>query len=224
MADAKLQVKICGITTVEQGCAIAELGASALGYICVPKSPRYVSPADIAPITAAVSACYPAVRHFGVFANEAVDRIVAIAQTAGLTVIQLHGDETPAFCKQLRAALSEAGLSALQLVKALRIRTAADLKLAERYEPCVDMLLLDAYHPKQLGGTGKTLDWQTLQRFSPRCPWYLAGGLNPDNIQRALSMLSPDGIDLSSGVERAPGEKDLSRVRQLFAQLAGSPC
>lgn len=224
MADVKLQVKICGIKTVEQGCAVAELGATALGYICVAKSPRYLLPADIASITAAVSARYPAVYHFGVFANEAVEQIVAIAQTAGLTVIQLHGDEAPAFCKQLRVALSEAGLSALQLVKALRIRTAADLKLAERYEPYVDILLLDAYHPEQLGGTGKTLDWQALQRFSPSCPWYLAGGLNPDNIQTALSMLSPDGIDLSSGVEKAPGEKDLSRVRQLFTQLSGLPC
>ncbi|MEL7050530.1 MAG: phosphoribosylanthranilate isomerase [Cyanobacteria bacterium J06588_5] len=213
------QVKICGITQVAQGLEIARLGATALGYICVPKSPRYITPEQIAPITAAVSQAFPDVEHFGVFANEGVASMVAIAQTAGLTVLQLHGDETPATCQLLRDALEMSDLPKVQIVKALRIRATADLQDAKCYEPCVDMLLLDAYHPDQLGGTGKTLDWQALKEFSPRCPWFLAGGLNPDNICDARSQLSPNGIDLSSGVERSPGDKDLEKVRQLFAQL-----
>ncbi|MEN8446686.1 MAG: N-(5'-phosphoribosyl)anthranilate isomerase, partial [Cyanobacteria bacterium J06555_13] len=98
------QVKICGITRVAQGLEIARLGATALGYICVTKSPRYVTPEQIAPITAAVSQAFPDVEHFGVFANEGVASMVAIAQTAGLTVLQLHGDETPATCQLLRDA------------------------------------------------------------------------------------------------------------------------
>lgn len=211
-----LQVKICGITTVAQGRAIAQLGATALGYICVAQSPRYITPDHIAPITATL----PTVQHFGVFANATLSEMVTVTTTTGLNVIQLHGDETPATCQLLRDALAHAGLHKIKLVKAFRIRTAEDLDTALGYEACVDMLLLDAYHPDQLGGTGKTLDWPTLKAFSPRLPWFLAGGLTPENILTALSQLSPNGIDLSSGVERSPGNKDLAKVRQLFEQLS----
>jgi phosphoribosylanthranilate isomerase len=83
----------------------------------------------------------------------------------------------------------------------------------------VDTLLLDAYHPGQLGGTGQPLDWAALQQFSPLCPWFLAGGLTPDNILDALKQVNPTGIDLSSGVERSPGDKDLTKVARLFEQL-----
>jgi phosphoribosylanthranilate isomerase len=214
-----LQVKICGITCVEQGEAIAQLGATALGYICVEKSPRYIAPQQIAPITAAVSALDASLDHFGVFANAPLSEIIAVTQTAALTVIQLHGDETPATCQLLREALTYFNLPHIQLVKAMRVRTGDDLTAALSYEPCVDMLLLDAYHPDQLGGTGKTLDWQTLKDFAPKRPWLLAGGLTPDNVLSALAQLSPHGIDLSSGVERSPGDKDLLKVRQLFEQI-----
>ena len=214
-----LQVKICGITTVEQGEAIASLGATALGYICVEKSPRYITPEHIAPITAAVFQSAPDAEHFGVFANASLSEILAVTQTAGLTVIQLHGDETPALCRLLRDALEHSGLPKVKLVKAIRVRTNDDLETALSYEPAVDMLLLDAYHPDQLGGTGKTLDWRSLQTFAPTRPWFLAGGLNPDNVLTALNKLSPNGIDLSSGVEKSPGDKDLSKVRQLFEQI-----
>lgn len=211
-----LQVKICGITSVAQGKAIAELGASALGYICVQKSPRYIAAEAIAPITTAVRAHFPDVQHFGVFANAPLSEMVRTAHTAGLTTLQLHGDETPALCQLLKDALTESALPKIQLVKAFRIRTAQDFGTALSYQPYVDMLLLDAYHPDQLGGTGKTLDWQTLKNFSPTKPWFLAGGLTPANVSQALGQLSPNGIDLSSGVERSPGDKDLEKVRQLF--------
>lgn len=214
-----LQVKICGITQVEQGSAIAHLGSTALGYICVAKSPRYVTPEQIAPITAAVADECPNVQHFGVFADESVERMVQITRTANLTTLQLHGNETPERCQQLRNTLKTSGFPDLKIVKALRIRDASALNETKRYEPYVDALLLDAYHPDQLGGTGKTLDWQALRAFSPGCPWFLAGGLSPDNICDALSQLSPSGIDLSSGVERSPGVKDLQKVRQLFEQV-----
>ena len=93
------------------------------------------------------------------------------------------------------------------------------LEQAANYAKYVDTLLLDAYHPQQLGGTGQTLDWQMLQQFSPSCPWFLAGGLTPDNIVAALSQVKPDGIDLSSGVELKPGDKDLTKVAKLFEKL-----
>jgi phosphoribosylanthranilate isomerase len=214
-----LQVKICGITSVEQGVAIAQLGATALGYICVAKSPRYIAPQGISSIVATVTALDASLDHFGVFADSPLADVIAITQAAALTVIQLHGDETPATCELLREALIYANLSSVKLVKALRIRTSQDLAIARSYEPCVDMLLLDAYHPEQLGGTGKTLDWQTLKDFAPRLPWFLAGGLTPHNVHSALSELAPHGIDLSSGVERSPGDKDLQKVAQLFEQV-----
>jgi phosphoribosylanthranilate isomerase len=106
------------------------------------------------------------------------------------------------------------------LIKAFRIRCPEDLAQTSAYDRRVDWLLLDAYHPHVGGGTGKTLDWQTLQEFQPILPWFLAGGLSPDNVQVALALVHPQGIDLSSGVERAPGDKDLQRVAQLFDQLA----
>lgn len=215
MQETMLTVKICGITVVEQGRAIAKLGATALGYICVQKSPRYIAPDAISPIIAAV----PDVDHFGVFANAPLSDIILATKTAGFNVIQLHGDETPATCQLLRDALEHSNLPQIKLVKAFRVRTADDLDMALTYEPYVDMLLLDAYHPDQLGGTGETLDWPTLKSFNPRLPWLLAGGLNPDNITEALAQLSPNGIDLSSGVERSPGEKDLEKVRRLFEQI-----
>ncbi len=215
-----LQVKICGITQVDQGIAIAQSGAAALGYICVAQSPRYVTPENIASIISAVNDKHPQVKHFGVFANEGIAKMIAIARSTNLTTLQLHGNETPALCQLLRDALEMSELSSVQLVKALRIRGASDLEEVCRYTPHIDMLLLDAYHPDQLGGTGKPLDWQALQSFSPSCPWFLAGGLNPDNVLSALSQLSPNGIDLSSGVERSPGDKDMEKVRNLFAKVS----
>lgn len=214
-----LQVKICGITKVEQGRAISQLGATALGYICVARSPRYITPNAIAAITADISTVDPEVEHFGVFANAPLTEILAVAKTASLDVIQLHGDETIATCQLLRDALEMAGLPKVKLVKALRIRSATDLETAVSYEPYADALLLDAYDPQRLGGTGRTLDWRSLQTFAPSCPWFLAGGLRPDNVLSALAQLSPSGIDLSSGVEKSPGDKDLAKVRELFEQI-----
>ncbi|MCX7595882.1 MAG: phosphoribosylanthranilate isomerase, partial [Fischerella sp.] len=150
----------------------------------------------------------------GVFANTSIASISQTVADAGLTGVQLHGDESPEFCQQLREHLPR-----VEIIKALRIHTVADLEKAAVYSLSVNTLLLDAYHPQQLGGTGKTLDWKMLQQFQPRCPWLLAGGLTPDNILEALSQVNPSGIDLSSGVERAPGDKDLNKVAKLFEKL-----
>ena len=214
-----VQVKICGITKVDQGVAIAQFNPSALGYICVSQSPRYITPKQIAPIIAAVSERSPDIQHFGVFANASLSEIINTVQIAKLTVVQLHSDETPATCQLLRDALEHSNLRKVKIVKALRIRTAEDLASARTYESVVDMLLLDAYHPDQLGGTGETLNWPSLKAFSPKRPWFLAGGLNSDNVATALRELSPNGIDLSSGVERSPGDKDLEKVESLFKVL-----
>jgi len=205
------RIKICGIARADQGRAIAAAGATALGFICVRQSRRYVPPSQIGAIATQLP---PGVDRVGVFADAS---IAAIAQTVALgrlSGVQLHGSETPAFCQALRRQLP-----ATELIKTLTVSAPADLAQAAAYVPVVDALLLDAYHPQLAGGTGRPLDWQTLSAFDPGCPWLLAGGLTPQNIGQALSLLQPDGIDLSSGVERAPGDKDLALVSQLFASL-----
>ncbi|WP_026736702.1 phosphoribosylanthranilate isomerase [Fischerella sp. PCC 9605] len=206
-----MRVKICGITQPQQGKAIADFGATALGFICVSTSPRYVTANQI---RAVVEQLANQIDSIGVFANTSIAGISQTVADAGLTGVQLHGDESPEFCQQLREHLPK-----VEIIKALRIRAAADLDKATVYSLSVDTLLLDAYHPQQLGGTGKTLDWKMLQQFQPSCPWFLAGGLTPDNILEALSQVSPSGIDLSSGVESAPGDKDLDKVAKLFEKL-----
>ena len=206
-----MRIKICGITQPDQGRAIAALGATALGFICVPASPRYVSPEKI---KAVVEQLPEDVDRIGVFANTPWEEICQTVAACDLTGVQLHGDESPEFCHQVRQALPN-----VEVIKALRVRSSEALAQANVYTSWVDTLLLDAYDPQQLGGTGKTLDWGNLQQFQPGCPWLLAGGLTPENVLEALNQVHPNGIDLSSGVERAPGDKDLSKVAQLFEQL-----
>ncbi|AMW28541.1 MULTISPECIES: phosphoribosylanthranilate isomerase [Arthrospira] len=206
-----MRIKICGITRLDQGQAIASLGATALGFICVRASPRYIHPDQIRAITSDLP---DRVDRIGVFANATFEEIWETFHQAKLTGVQLHGDESPLFCDRLRQELPHG-----ELIKAIRVKTPQSLTLANSFIPHVDALLLDAYHGQQLGGTGLTIDWQSLGEFRPAIPWFLAGGLNPDNIIEALSCLNPDGIDLSSGVERSPGDKDIAKVTQLFEKL-----
>lgn len=207
-------VKICGLMHPTEAIAIAEYGADAIGFICVPTSPRYVTSEQLRALGAALIANGPTVERVGVFVD-ATDVSLDEAVTAGqLTTLQLHGQESPAHCQQIRQRHP-----ALKLIKAFRIRTPEDLATIQTYGQDVDAVLLDAYHPHLFGGTGKTLDWSALQAFRPQHPWILAGGLTPENIVGALTALSPNGVDLSSGVEDRPGQKNLARVQQLFDTL-----
>ena len=206
-----MRIKICGITKPEQGKAIANLGATTLGFICVVRSPRYVTPQQIK----LISEYLPKnIERIGVFANSNLQEIVTVATEANLTGVQLHGEETPQFCQSLKQLLPE-----IELIKALRVKNIDSIHDAQIYYSSVDTILLDAYHPQLLGGTGKTLNWQDICNFNPPLPWLLAGGLTPDNIREALAKLQPQGIDLSSGVERSPGDKDLDKVAKLFENL-----
>ena len=206
-----LRVKICGIMTPAQGQQIAELGATAIGFICVEKSPRYVTPEQIREIAMALP---KETDRIGVFMNHKLETIVSTVETSGLTSVQLHGSESVEFCAEVRSALPT-----VELIKAFRIENAETLKSTQDYAPVVDWLLLDAYHPNLGGGTGLVLDWELLSAFKPDRPWFLAGGLTPNNVAEAVQMLSPQGIDLSSGVETSPGHKDLAKVAALFEAI-----
>jgi phosphoribosylanthranilate isomerase len=207
-----MRIKICGITTVEQGTAIAQMGATDLGFICVPSSPRYLNLTKLQPLVLALGSVANTV---GVFADFSVMTIAHVVGLTELNTVQMHGNESIEFCQELRAALPET-----EIIKAWRVRSSEDLDKIAAYSDVVDSLLLDAYHPDALGGTGQTLDWEQLSAFNPPIPWLLAGGLTPDNICTALSQLDPAGIDLSSGVEVSPGNKDLALVDRLFANLS----
>ncbi|MGK7913828.1 MAG: phosphoribosylanthranilate isomerase [Synechococcus sp.] len=211
-------VKICGITQVEQGRAIADAmlqhglaGQCAIGFICVTQSKRYVSAEHIRPIVLALP---KQVQAIGVFVNESSERICDIVQRCGLSGVQLHGDESVDDCQALRDLLPTT-----KLIKALRLQQASDLDLLATYGDVVDAFLIDAYHSQQAGGTGLKADWTLLHDFHPQRPWLLAGGLTPKNVREAIAALAPDGVDLSSGVEVQPGIKDLAKVEQLLKQI-----
>jgi phosphoribosylanthranilate isomerase len=206
-----MRIKICGITTVEQGSSIANMGATDLGFICVPSSPRYLKLAQLEQLVAELGGFANTV---GVFADFSVATISHVVGLTELNTVQLHGNESVEFCQELREALPDT-----EIIKAWRVRNNRDLESIQAYSQVVDILLLDAYHPDALGGTGQTLDWEQLSAFKPPIPWLLAGGLTPDNICTALSQVHPDGIDLSSGVEVSPGNKNLDLVDRLFANL-----
>ncbi len=206
-----MRFKICGLTDTFTAQKIVTMGADTLGFICVPESPRYVSPEKIAEIIANIP---KNVSKVGVFVNSSIPEIVDLVEITGLTSVQLHGEETPQFCSDLREYLPH-----IEIIKAFRVQNAQFLSSIEEYYPVVDTLLLDAYQPNIYGGTGKQLNWQELTTFRPSVPWLLAGGINPDNVLNALNLVNCDGIDVSSGVESAPGKKDLDKVNQLFGAL-----
>ncbi|MFN4278773.1 phosphoribosylanthranilate isomerase [Thermosynechococcus sp.] len=208
---AKIGVKICGLTLPEQAIAIAQMGVGALGFITVPYSPRYVPVATIADICRRLP---PAVLTVAVVANLDLDALAHLVTTTGVQALQLHGSESPDFCQRVREALPN-----IVLIKALRVRSAATLAEIPAYAPVVDRILLDAYHPQQLGGTGRSFDWGLLKNLRLPCPWWLAGGITPENCRQAIAQTQPQGIDLASGVESRPGVKDLGRVAALLSNL-----
>lgn len=216
-----IALKICGVTDLAQAQEIAQCGIDYLGFICVPVSPRYRDPEIFAAILATIRksldlniSLLP--RFVGVFANANPAELESIQNQVRFDVLQLHGQESPQFCRWAKEQFPQC-----QIWKAFRVREAQDLHRIQDYETIVDGILLDAYHPQQLGGTGKTFDWSILGHFQPRLPWFLAGGLTPDNVKLALQTVLPFGLDVSSGVERSPGDKDLTLVNRLITVLHG---
>lgn len=202
-----MRLKICGITQVQQAIAIVNLGVDTLGFICVKQTPRYIEPEQIKNILQELP---PEILTVGVFVNEQIERIIEIVKQTGLTSIQLHGEETPTNCQQLKETLPN-----IEIIKAFRYQNQESLAHLESYLPVIDTILLDAYQAGSYGGTGKQLKWEDLTDFRPSRPWLLAGGLKPHNVLQAVNTVPCDGLDLSSGVEISPGNKDLAKIQQL---------
>jgi len=195
-----VKVKICGITRLEDALEAARLGADALGFNFWPGSKRYVAPADARAI---VRRLPPFVTAVGVFVDAPREEILRAVAASGIQVAQLHGDEPPELCASLP----------LPVVKALRIANAHALAALAAYE--VSGFLLDA-PSAGYGGSGKTFDWSLATEAAAVVPVMLAGGLTPENVAEAIRAVRPWGVDVASGVERAPGVKDLAKLRRFI--------
>lgn len=195
-------IKICGITRAEDALYAEELGASAVGFIFYPPSPRSISPADAGVISNALG---PFIARVGVFVDENPDSVNEAVKTAGLTAVQLHGEESPEYIRKIRGA---------KIIKAFRIGADFDPEELGRYT--VNAYLLDTYDKSGHGGTGKIFDWERAVPCMRYGKIILAGGLDADNITSAVRAVTPWGVDISSGVERKPGEKDHEKMKRFF--------
>jgi len=205
-----VRVKICGITNAEDARAAAAAGADALGFIFFRGSPRFIEPEAAGRIIATLP---PLMVKVGVFVDESAEGIAEAARRAGLDAVQLHGSEGPEFC---------AGLASLgkPVIKARRVKDRGSLAGLERYG--VSALLLDSYVAGQLGGTGERFNWDlAVEAKVGGKPVILAGGLTAENVAEAVARAAPYGVDVSSGVEAAPGRKDHGKVREFIARAKG---
>ena len=201
------KVKICGITSVEDALLAAQAGADALGFVFFEKSPRYVDPERAAHIIAAIP---PFVQVVGLFVNAPLDYVNATADSCGLDIVQLHGEESPSYCGSVRR----------RVMKAFRVRGMESLAAMADYR--VAGYLLDAYSASSYGGTGERFDWDCSVAAKGRGPIILAGGLDLDNVAQAVARVAPYGVDVSSGVESSPGRKDPEKVKN-FIRNAKKP-
>ena len=205
-----LFVKICGITRAQDAELAAGLGASALGFVFWPASPRHVTAQSVKAIAANVP---EGVLKVGVFVDQSEEEVTRVMCEAGLDVAQLHGHETPEYCHDLMVRLS----ADKKIFKAIAMKGNGSVHIAD-FGPDV-VLLIDAYDPSTFGGTGKTVNWDSAREIAAARRTILAGGLNAANIELAVRSVRPYGIDVSSGVESAPGVKDPNRMRALFEAI-----
>ncbi len=194
-----VKVKICGITSVADGRAAADAGADMIGLMFYERSPRHISFVTAAEISRALP---PFIIKVGVFVNPDEDTVMRAIGECGVTLLQFHGEETPEFCTQF----------GVMSMKALRVRDATSLEMLPNY--ATDAYLLDAYSPEAHGGTGAKFNWDlAIGAKKLGKPIFLAGGLTPENVGAAVSQVQPFGVDVSSGVESAPGKKDPAKVQ-----------
>jgi phosphoribosylanthranilate isomerase len=203
-----IRVKICGITRDEDAQLAAQLGATAIGLVLWPGSPRYLGAERARAIVGNLPSHVTAV---GVFVNQPLDEVRRAAETAALGAVQLHGEEPLEYAQALLQPV----------VKAVPVTTGFDPAALGAWPPEITVLL-DAHDPVRRGGTGTTIDWTLAARAAAHRPVLLSGGLTPENVAEAIGQVRPYGIDLSSGVERAPGIKDPGRLRALFDALAST--
>lgn len=192
------QIKICGITNLEDALCVAACGVDALGFIFHPSSPRYIAPEEALRI---VQELPDHVVRVGVFVNLAAVEVVRIAALCRLDFMQLHGDESVKYCRNFAPE---------RIIKAVELREEADLSNAARYN--VAAILTDSRAPGLYGGTGKKANWDLALKIKDKKPLILSGGLNESNVASALETVAPQALDINSGVEMVPGKKDHKKM------------
>lgn len=206
-----VRVKICGLTNLDDARAAIDAGAHALGFIFFSGSPRYITPPAAARI---IGQLPPFASKVGVFVNEPLESILQIANSTGIDAIQLHGDETPDLCEALAR-------ERFKTIKAFRIKDRSSLDSVGNFR--TSAFLLDSYVSGQLGGTGAKFNWDlAIEAATSGIPIILAGGLVPENVQQAVSKVSPYAVDVSSGVEASPGKKDHQKIRAFITAAGGA--
>ena len=200
-----VRVKICGIRRTEDALLAAELGAWAVGFVFWPGSARFIDPYRARRISTALP---PWVVPVGVFVDQPAEYVSAVASLVRLGVVQLHGSETPEMVERMPQ----------RVIKSVAVTSDFDESSVDRI-PARAGVLLDAHDPERHGGTGTTVDWSRAAAAARRRRVLLAGGLRPENVRTAIDTVRPFGIDVSSGVESAPGVKDPDRLRALFTAL-----
>ncbi len=206
MSEGAPKIKFCGITSVDDAHAAVSAGAWAIGTILWPRSPRACSLTTAAAIAAAVKRKAEIV---GVFVNPTLDEVAFAADAAGLTMIQLHGDEGPVFCAEV------ARRTGCKVIKAARVAGRSDVQAVRAFK--TDYHLLDSRVPGHFGGTGEVFDWELLRAHRGRVPVILSGGLTPDNVADAIEAVHPFAVDVASGVEASPGVKDHAKLEAFVA-------
>ncbi|MBN4079950.1 phosphoribosylanthranilate isomerase [bacterium AH-315-C08] len=196
--DKQVKVKVCGMTSLKDARVAVEEGADAVGFIFYKKSPRSVTMKTVREIVLELP---PFVDTVGVFVNETAEQINKIADYCSLDMIQLHGDESPAFCKKIRR----------RVIKAFRVKDMQSVKKLSGFQ--VSGFLLDTFSENLHGGTGKVFDWNLALPAKKFGPVIMAGGLTPNNVRQAIQQVRPYGVDVCSGVESQPGIKDHKKVR-----------
>ncbi|MGO9904191.1 MAG: phosphoribosylanthranilate isomerase [Solirubrobacteraceae bacterium] len=206
------RIKFCGITRLDDAELAVSAGAWAIGLIFWPRSPRRCELDAAGEIAGAVKRRAEVA---GVFVNATLDHVAATADAVGLTMLQLHGDEGPAYCSEA------ARRTGCKVIKAVRVRSGADLRALAAFH--TDYHLLDSYVAGLPGGTGETFSWDIVRGnwipTRPRVPVILSGGLTPDNVADAIAAVRPFAVDVASGVERAPGVKDHEKLTAFAAAV-----
>ncbi len=201
---SKTQIKICGLTNLQQIQECIEIGVTWIGLNCYPKSPRYLRPKAIRELVAEIP---EEVTTVGVFVNEPADNVEHILQYTRMQYAQLHGHETPTY------------VSALKVPSIKAFRVSDQFRLEEIAEYPQGIFLLDSYHPNLYGGTGDPFNWEIAKKAQQFGKFMLAGGLKPENVGKAVKQVQPFGVDVSSGVESSPGVKDLQKVRRFVEEV-----
>jgi phosphoribosylanthranilate isomerase len=203
------RIKVCGITSLEDGLAAAGLGADAVGFVFYPRSARYISPDKARGIRTKLP---PFTLCIGVFVNESRHTVLRVAERCGLDGIQLHGSESPDYCSYF---------SPYPVIKAFHLAGPAEFQAISHYRDCVAGVVIDGYDPFCFGGTGNLANWELARKAKQFAPLILAGGLNETNVQEALKIVDPYAVDISSGVEISPGVKDHNKLRRFVEAVRG---